>query len=130
MKRSPLLRKTPLRRQSLRRKLAPTKPRAKLRQVSTRRRGELKEYTQRRVAFLERPENRWCPVAAAGLLPPDGDWRRKPMVQRLRTTSIHHSAGRIGKLLNDEGLWIAVSDPGHEWIHRNGREARSRGWLI
>ena len=130
MKRTPLLRKTPLRRQSLRRKLAPKKPRAKLRQVSTRRRGELKEYARRRLAFLALPENRWCPVAAAGLLPPDGDWRRNPVVQRLRTTDVHHQFGKEGAKLNYERWFLAVSRAGHDWIHQNGKEARLRGWLI
>lgn len=121
MKRCALHRKTPLRRQSLRRKLAPKKPRAKLRQVSTRRRGELKEYAKRRLAFLALPENRWCPVAASGVL---------GKVTRERTTDIHHSAGRSGKWLNDERFWIATSRSGHQWIHEHGREARAKGWLI
>lgn len=141
MKRTPLLRKKPMQRAPFSKK-----PRKGLRAVSTRRRRELKEYAERRASFLALPENRWCPVVAAGVCeitrtgPVIEDETLKcgirvtirkivPYTKR-RATDIHHKAGREGKRLNDEHHWLAVSREGHEWIHANPNEARRRGWLI
>lgn len=108
------------------------KPRKGLRQVSARRKRELKEYSERREAFLARPENRWCPVWAvlvAAISSSEGRRVTRKLLQE-RTTDVHHMAGRYGKLLNDERHWMAVSRIGHKWIHDNPNEARKLGWLI
>jgi hypothetical protein len=45
-------------------------------------------------------------------------------------TSVHHQAGREGRLLLAQEHWMAVSAKGHNWIHTiNPAEARKRGWL-
>lgn len=147
MKRSPLKRKTQLRRGPGFAK----KPRTGLRKVSARRRRELKEYSERRASFLAMPENQWCavwdaispcPVCGKPEVETEisraGKWgpplmccafgrKDKP---RKMTTDIHHKAGREGKLLNDERHWLAVSRAGHDFIHQNPGIARAHGWLI
>jgi hypothetical protein len=47
----------------------------------------------------------------------------------LKAVEIHHTAGRLGPLLNDQSKWIAVSRQAHNWIHLNIAEARSFGWI-
>jgi hypothetical protein len=44
------------------------------------------------------------------------------------STEIHHKAGRIGRLLLDESLWLAVSRRGHTWIEEHPKEARELGY--
>ena len=44
-------------------------------------------------------------------------------------TEIHHQRGRVGRLLNDERHWLAVSAEGHDWIHHNVKQARALGLL-
>lgn len=54
---------------------------------------------------------------------------------------VHHIAGRAGyaddwarernvPLINDVRFFLAVSQEGHDYIHRNTVEAREKGWLI
>lgn len=131
MKRTPLTRKKPMRRTAMKRtapKLGQRKPRNGLRQVSTRRQRELREYSERRKSFLSRPENRWCPVWAIIVINEPYSEGNPP--KRKRTTDVHHKAGREGKLLNDETYWLAVSREGHEFIHTFPNAARTMGWLI
>lgn len=96
--------------------------RKKLKPVSTKRAAELALYrTFKRPEFLAKPENRYCPVHAAGVM---------GAPRRVRTRDVHHRAGREGKLLLDQRYWLAVSRKGHRWIHDNVGEARKRGWII
>lgn len=44
-------------------------------------------------------------------------------------TEVHHVRGRAGELLLDTRHWLAVSAPGHRWIHSNPDAARSKGYL-
>lgn len=81
-----------------------------------------REYSDRRKAFLARPENRWCPVVASGVV--------LFVRRRQRTTDVHHKDGREGQLLLDESKWLAVCRDGHEWIHQHPNAARKMGWLI
>ncbi|TXH49972.1 MAG: hypothetical protein E6Q97_21345 [Desulfurellales bacterium] len=46
-----------------------------------------------------------------------------------RATEIHHSRGRIGRLLNMTEFWVPVSREGHRWINDNPAEARNRTWM-
>lgn len=96
-------------------------PRKGLRQVSSRRQRELQEYLERRISFLKLPQNQWCPVHISGVM----GTRRL-----VRAVEVHHKAGRVGKLLNDERWWLAVSRAGHTFIHANPNLARERGWII
>ena len=53
---------------------------------------------------------------------------------------LHHKAGRTGKSPNEEGVmefnytnkatFMAVCRVCHEYLHRNPKEARERGWLV
>lgn len=110
---TPLKRKTPIRRKGW------------LAQASRKRTKQLRQYYAQRREFLSRPENQWCPVAAAGLVL--GELGAPKL--RIRTTDVHHIAGREGKLLCDESKWLAVSRGGHDWIHAHPNAARLRGWL-
>lgn len=47
-----------------------------------------------------------------------------------RATEIHHKRGRFGSRLCDEQYWMAVSQAGHDWIHKNPKEAYARGYMI
>jgi len=53
---------------------------------------------------------------------------------------LHHKAGRTGKSLNEDGemefnltnklTFMAVCRICHEYLHRNPKESRERGWLV
>lgn len=117
MKRSLLKRKTPLKRSA--------KP---MRRASTALAARRRQYSKQRKVFLNRPENQWCPVAAAGLTGHVWLSSGRPRLE-IQTTDVHHRKGRDGKLLLDERYWLAVSRAGHEFIHANPNEARKHGWL-
>jgi hypothetical protein len=44
-------------------------------------------------------------------------------------TDVHHTHGRIGRLLCMEVFWIAACRQCHQWIGDNPSEARSEGLL-
>lgn len=85
------------------------KLRKPIRKVSVERSKRLREYAKRRVWFLAKHPK--CAVF------PDR-----------RSNEIHHTRGRIGRLLNDERFWVPVSRKGHEWINSHPAEARERHW--
>lgn len=89
-----------------------------MRGMSKKRAVEVRKYTQLRKQFLNHPDRKWCPVI--------GTLEKR----LLRSTEIHHKAGRVGKLLNDTHFWLAVSREGHVWIHNHANLAREHGWLI
>lgn len=70
------------------------------------------EYFLERKKFLDRPENKICPITG------------EP------TTDVHHKAGRVGKLLLYVPYWLAVSRNGHDCIHNNPKESYEKGYLI
>ncbi len=45
------------------------------------------------------------------------------------SSQVHHKFGRRGKLLLDERHWLAVSNEGHDKIHKKPEWARARGYL-
>jgi len=47
----------------------------------------------------------------------------------LPASQVHHSRGRLGKLLLDQKWWIPVSMAGHQWIDSHRDEARTRDWF-
>ena len=83
---------------------------------NSRRSQEMKEYRQKRIDFLV--ANPYC---AWGL--------KQVPKQFIRSTDIHHTRGRAGRLLLNEKFWLAVSRKAHEWIHLNQNEARALGLL-
>lgn len=133
MKRTPIIRRTPLKR------------------VSVKRAKEAPIYAERRKLFLtDRPvcqiwlaENGWKQIVF------DGDWAayQRPssttpaaldvcglshMFGTLfapRSTEIHHRAKR-GKNYLNEATWMAVSREMHEKVEQNKSWARQRGYLV
>lgn len=85
------------------------KPSKNLKKVSTKRLKQNQEYTKLRKEFLS--QHTRCAV-----------------YPNLQANQIHHSRGRIGRLLCDMRWWIPVSQEGHRWIEENHREARTRKW--
>lgn len=81
-------------------------------QISKKRRVEKLKYDADRIVFLEKMENRICPVTGK------------------RTTEIHHKKTRIGKMFLDQKYWLAVSREGHIYIHKNDKWSRKNGYLI
>lgn len=86
-----------------------------LRRTSAKQRGQLILYYRKRKLFLaSRPYCEACFLLGH--------------TQRMRSTEVHHSAGR-GVNLNNESTWFAVDRMCHEWIHQNPNEARKKGLL-
>lgn len=129
MKRSPLKRKTPLRR------------------VSKKRAKDSRIYLEKRKAFLlAHPicqvwlkENGWADFAypmfgmyAKAESPyPNYSWLiadSEDLPLAPRSTEVHHTKGR-GKHYLDEKTWLAVSTEGHRKIHQNPSWARKMGFL-
>ena len=84
--------------------------RTKLKPVSDKRKVQNAEYSQLRKVFLQ--------------------GKRCAVFPNLAATEIHHTNHREGERLNDTEYWLAVSREGHEWIHRNTKEAREKKWLL
>lgn len=123
MKRSPLKRKTPLRRQSKRRQ------------------SEYKEYMRKRDAFLIKnpicqlwlTENEWESSGNGIYFHEKWGHLTYSDVQVVfgapRSTEIHHKNGRNGKNYLDESTWMALSHEAHMRIENNKSWARANGYL-
>lgn len=122
MKRTPLKRKTPLKRGTTplkRTKLAPgANPlkRSPLARISKRQVAKLNAYGKAKAAYLN--ANPFCEAC----LP-------RGAVSRFRSTDIHHSRGRAGELLSDTRFFKALCRPCHDWTHENPGSARALGLL-
>ena len=81
-----------------------------IRSISKKRSKENSKYLKDRIDFLNKPENKICPVTGES------------------TTEIHHQKGRIGKLLLDQNFWLAVSRKGHQEIESNPEWAKEKGF--
>jgi hypothetical protein len=79
----------------------PIRPRSKKREA------EYAIYRTVREEFLSRPENKYC--------------RKYP---HLLATTVHHSKGKIGKLLYDTKWFVALSMEGHRWTEEHPEEAK------
>lgn len=79
---------------------------------SKKRIAQEKIYIQLRKAFLNKPENKICPITNE------------------TTTEIHHMKGRIGDLLIDTKYWLAVSREGHVLIEQNPEWAKENGYSL
>lgn len=127
MKRTPLVRKTPLRRTGFQPHVGSEPKRMRrthLRQASPRLAAARAQYSKEVKKWKALPENKWCRVAAAGVLHPLGT------PQRIRAQDCHHMNGREGKLLLEKKWWLPVSRAGHNWIRDHANEARKLGFLI
>jgi hypothetical protein len=82
----------------------------RLKPMSAKRARASRVYAKKRREFMAR--FRWC-----------------QMCENVRPSDVHHSAGRIGALLNDETKWFALCRGCHDRIHANPKEARTKGWL-
>lgn len=126
MKRSPLKRKTPLKRGG------------RLKPFSKKRSKANAEYLKRRAAFLA--AHPWCQWSLAEWGSSEEmaklhegrvvDNTRNIFVNCPRATEIHHRAGRIGPLLMDETKWMAVCRYAHRMIHDNPKIAKEKGYLL
>jgi len=74
--------------------------------VSKKRQAENLQYQVLRKEFLEKPENKICPITG------------QP------TTDVHHKKGRVGKLFLDTKYWIALSREGHQYVEENPNWAK------
>lgn len=117
MKRTSILRRSPLRR------------------VSAKRAKESRIYAAKRAAYLG--AHRYCEWFIEQGTTPEKEVIETGVtfIDGLRvvvphSVEIHHRNGRSGKNYLDEKTWMAVSRIGHEWIHQNPREARARGWIL
>ena len=84
----------------------------RINQKSKKRIDQEKIYTQLRKAFLNKKENKICPIT------------KKP------TTDIHHKKGRIGDLLLDTKYWVALSREGHKKVEENPLWAKENGYSL
>lgn len=89
------------------------KQRKPIRPMSKKLAKERKTYRELREEFLSRPENLFCAVYPS-----------------IPASQVHHMAGRIGSMLNDTSLWLAVSDVGHRWLEENPKLAKERGFSV
>lgn len=89
------------------------KPKTPIKKVSDKRKIKDLQYYALRKVFLEKPENKICPITG---------WP---------TTEVHHkySGKDRDKHYLDTETWLAVSRDGHNWIHDNPQEAREKGYL-
>lgn len=79
---------------------------------SKKRIAQEKIYSQLRKAFLNKEENKICPITNE------------------ITTTIHHKKGRIGDLLIDTRYWIALSMDGHAFVEQNPEWAKENGYSL
>jgi len=42
---------------------------------------------------------------------------------------VHHGAGRVGTMLNNQKYWWFLCRRHHDWVHSHAREARKLGLL-
>jgi hypothetical protein len=97
----PLLRRTPLKR------------------MSDRRRTERVIYARRRLVFLRAHPQCQCCLEHCQI--------HEDRIPASR--DIHHKHGR-GRFYLDESTWMAVCRVHHDWIHSHPSQARAKGWLV
>lgn len=119
MKRTQIKRKTPMPRSSL-----PMK-RSRIAPVSNKRAAENRDYSVARREYLaEHPYCELCvPIKAYPHDPPLFEIRPQLANQ------IHHYRGRVGRLLTDKRFFRAACQDCHEWVGKNGAQARRIGVL-
>lgn len=97
-------------------KLKATKPRAKIKQVSDKKKVELNIYSKKRAEFLKK-----YPVCAgAGII--EGCYYDQLL-------TIHHLCGREGENMLDDKNWMTLCMPCHTFVHNAGSWAYEHGFL-
>jgi hypothetical protein len=89
-------------------------PRSQPNKVSTTRAKENREYLAKRKVFLD--QNKRCEANVTGCTK--------------FATTVHHPAGRIGKKLTDESLFVALCGNCHTWVENNPDSAKEMGLSI
>lgn len=84
-----------------------------IRRTSTVRARMLRLYTKIKADWRAKPENRCCAF---------------PGCER-RADDVHHTRGRVGKLLVDSRFWKPVCRHHHNWIRDNVPAARRLGLI-
>ena len=84
----------------------------KIPNVSKKRKIENLQYQVLRAEFLNKPENKICPIT------------------KLPTTDIHHKKGRIGSLFLNTDYWVALSREGHKFVEENPEWAKENGYSL
>lgn len=79
---------------------------------SKKRIAQEKIYSDLRRVFLNKQENKVCPITNE------------------RTTTVHHKKGRIGDLLIDTRYWVALSMAGHIFVEQNPEWAKENGYSL
>lgn len=90
----------------------------KVKPISDKRKKQEQAYLVANRIFLMEERNKFCPVMA--LL----------HNRTVKTTEVHHKAGRENEMLLDMEYWLAVSREGHEFIHSNHEISYEQGWII
>ena len=91
--------------------------RSRLRPTAKRKQKDRGAYAEKARAFVEaNPDCGACVTLHDAVVHP--------------SSQIHHRAGRNGKMLLEERYWLAVCNLCHEWIHANGKKARTLGLII
>lgn len=85
-------------------------PKKPIQRLSGKKKKETAAYLKKRLEFLEKPENKICPITGE------------------RTTDVHHKKGRTGSLFLDENHWVALSRKGHKIVEENPLWAKENGY--
>ena len=93
------------------------------------RRRALRLYAPVAKAFVQAARDRGetCPVMAN--VPELRGGKKYGWPVSAKLNEVHHAFGRLGALLMDQRLWVALSKQGHRWVHEHPALARERGWL-
>ena len=124
MKRTPLKRKTPMKRSQKPLKRTPLKKQSQSKSAKEKR----KSYASAKKEYMhDRGSEKHHCERCEGLF-------------GITNLDLHHKAGRSGSSENEHGTmernlinkatFMAVCRDCHDWIHRNPKESRKMGWLI
>jgi hypothetical protein len=117
MKRTPLKRKSPLKKQGKKRAVA----------------NKLYSVKRRDFLYLRPICEVWVELAntdtrASNLLK-EAIFDEEISYRPVYSDDVHHKEGRAGERFLDESTWMAVSRKAHSWIHAHPKQAREMGWL-
>ena len=112
MKRTPLKRKTPMKRNQKPLKRTPLKRVSQSKNAKAKR----KSYASAKREYMEDREN-------------PNHCERCEVELGIKFLDLHHKAGR-GKNLSNKSTFTAICRPCHDWIHAHPKDARETGWLV
>lgn len=105
------------------------KPQRRIKPVSKKLGKAKREYHKLRDEWLALPENKWCEACILTGRGNYSDTQGRSGVISYRASEVHHTHGRVGRLLNYTPWWLAVCPGCHYWIHEHPAEARRLGLL-